>query len=209
MENIRRFKEFVDLEFRTRISCLGVEFHFKDADTGAGLGSGYGNIDGNGYSGGSSDGSGSGSDKGFGYGHGGGSGVGTSNGCGASRSHYRILRNIDGSFLGSFSVDSTSFGNGDISGSGHGEGFFLFQGVPDIGGIKSINGKAVYLDRYIIDTIHRNVAKCRVLHSDWTMSPEYYFKFNGVCAWRQTSPFILRKHKTKTRSFLCPKSCGF
>ena len=107
---------------------------------------GYGSGSGDGSGSGSGDGSGSGSGSGSGYGYGSGSGSG------------------DGSGDGSGSGYGYGYGSGYGSGSGSGSG----------DGLKSINGKTVYIvddTPTIIESVKANYAKGFIIQSDLTLKP--------------------------------------
>ena len=132
---------------------------FLSSDNGDGYGdgdgSGYGSGDGYGYGDGDGSGYGSGSGSGSGYGYGSGSG--------------------DGDGSGSGSGYGSGYGSGDGSGYGSGSG----------DGIKSINGSFVYqIDgvETILDRVHTNVAKGRILKRDLTCEPCYIVKQGSVFA---------------------------
>ena len=116
---------------------------------GSGSGSGYG--DGYGYGDGSGDGYGSGSGSGYGDGYGSGSGYG------------------DGSGSGS------GYGDGSGSGDGSGDG----DGDGDGSNIKMYNNKKVYIIdsiQTVIDSVHGDYAKGKILKDDLTTKPCYIAK---------------------------------
>ena len=120
----------------------------KKTGDGSGCGSGYG------YGSGSGDGSGSGSGFGYGSGSGSGFGYGSGSGCG------------DGD--GSGSSSGSSSGDGDGSGTGFGDG----DGSGCGDGILEYNHHKVYkIDGVptIIDSVHGNYAKGKILKNDLTV----------------------------------------
>lgn len=141
---------------------------FLSVSNGFGFGSDYGFGYCFGFGSGSGDGSGygldSGSGYGFGYGYGcgGGSGYdgGSGSGCG------------DG---GGGSGSGSTYGSGDGSGDGS--------------GIKMINGNTVYMIDVVptlIDHVHGNIAKGRILSSDLTLNPCYVVKYGDLFAHGET-----------------------
>lgn len=128
-------------------------------DSCSGVGSGAG--DGYGYSDGSGFGHGSGYRRGGGYDF--------NNGCGYSVGYGSGYGNTYGS----------GSGNGDGYGHGHGYGR----------GVKSFDGKTIYLiDKVqtIISTIKGNLVKGFILNSDFSLSPCYICKGNGYFAHGET-----------------------
>ena len=124
-----------------------------------GDGDGYGFGSGDGYGDGS--GSGDGSDFGYGYGYGSGSGYG------------------DGS------------GSGDGFGSGDGSDFGSGYGDGDGDGIEKINGDTVYkIDsiQTLIDNVHGNYAKGRILNRDLTTTECFIAKCGNYFAHGKTLP---------------------
>jgi len=106
-------------------------------------------------------GSGSGSGYGSGYGSGSGSGYGSGSGSG------------DGS------------GDGYGYSSGYSYGYGYGYGYGDGDGIKSLNGKPVYIiDNMptIIETVRGNIAKGFIVQSDLTLTPCYIVKENDEFA---------------------------
>ena len=130
---------------------------FLSVSSGYGNGSGYGYGYGSGD--GSGDGNGSGSGYGSGYGYGDGSGYGSGDGNGSG----------------------SGYGNGSGSGYGDGSGDGTY--------IKSINGNTVYrVDNVptLIDHVHGNIARGRILLSDLTLSPCYVVKSGNLFAHGET-----------------------
>ena len=122
---------------------------------GSGSGSGYG------------DGYGSGDGSGYGYGDGDGDGSGYGDGYGSGDGDG------DGSGYGDGDGDGSGYGDGDGDGSGYGSGY----------GIKSLNGKPVYIiddTPTIIESIKANYAKGFTLQSDLTLKPCFIAKV-GYC----------------------------
>lgn len=136
----------------------------------ASIGSGYGSGSSSGYVDGSGDGSGDG--DGYGYSSGDGSGYGYGSGSGYSSCYS------DGY--------SNGYGNGSGSGNGNGDG----SGYSDSSsGIKMINGNTVYMIDGVptlIDHVHGNIARGRVLLSDLTLSPCYIVKSGNLFAHGET-----------------------
>ena len=113
--------------------------------------------------------SGSGSGSGYGNGYGYGSGYGQVYGCG------------DGSGDGSGYGSSYGFGYGDGSGSdsGAGNSFGFGNGFGYGSGLKSINGKKIYMMDDLATTIshiHGNIAKGTIINNDVTETPCYIVK---------------------------------
>ena len=111
------------------------------------------------------DNSGNGSGNGFGYG----SGYGQVYGCG------------DGSGDGSGYGSSYGFGYGDGSGSdsGAGNSFGFGNGFGYGSGLRSINGKKIYMMDDLATTIshiHGNIAKGTIINNDLTETPCYIVK---------------------------------
>lgn len=122
------------------------------SEYGRGDGSGYGSGYGNGY------GRGYGSENGRGYGSGDGSGDGGGYGSGYG------------------SEDGSGYGRGD--GRGYGRG----HGSGDGSGIKSYNGKPVYVIdgvQTMIDQVRGNVAKGKIVNADLTTTPCWIAKQDG------------------------------
>ena len=137
----------------------------------SGYGSGYGSGDG--------DGSGSGDGYGNGYGYGDGNGSGNGYGYG------------DGSGYGNGygSGDGDGNGSGDGDGSGSGDGYGSGYGYGDGNGIKQLNGKEVYhIDGIptLIDSVHGNYAKGRILNDDMTTKECYIAKCGNYFAHGET-----------------------
>lgn len=133
------------------------------------FGYGYGYSKGAGYNDGSGSGLGSGDGSGSGYGHGYGNGPGNGYGSGS------------GSSYGNGPGNGSGFGSGGGDGSGFGHGSDC--------GVKSFDGKTVYLiDKVqtIISTIKGNLAKGFILNSDFSLSPCYICKGNGYFAHGET-----------------------
>ena len=133
------------------------------------IGSGYG--DGSGY--GNGDGSGSGSGSGDGYGYGDGSGYGSG----------------DGSGYGDGAGSGYGYGYGSGYGDGYGDGSGYGYGDGSGDGIKTINGNAVHMiDKVptLIDHVHGNIAKGRILSSDLTLNPCYVAKSGDLFAHGET-----------------------
>ena len=90
----------------------------------------------------------------------------------------------DGSGYGS----GDGYGDGSGYGTGDGYGYGYGDGYGD--GIKSFNGKLVYMiDKVqtIITSIHLNLAKGFVLNSDLTLTPCYVAKGDGLFAHGETA----------------------
>ena len=116
---------------------------------------------------GSGDGYGDGYGYGSGYGYGYGSGYGSGSGSGS------------GSGDGSGDGDGYGDGSGDGSGSGDGDG----------SGVESINGEKVYLidgTPTLIDSVHENYARGRILNSDLTTTDCYIAKTGDYFAHGET-----------------------
>jgi hypothetical protein len=91
----------------------------------------------------------------------------------------------DGS--GSGSGDGDGFGDGDGDGSGFGDGSGSGDGDGD--GIKQLNGKEVYqIDGIstLIDSVHSNYAKGRILNDDMTNKECYIAKCGNYFAHGET-----------------------
>lgn len=126
------------------------------------FGYGHGNGSGSGYD--SCSGVGSGAGDGYGYSDGSGFGHG---------SGYRRDGGYDFNNGCGYSIGYGS-GYGDTYGYGHGHGYGR--------GVKSFDGKTIYLiDKVqtIISTIKGNLAKGFILNSDFSLSPCYICKGNG------------------------------
>ena len=122
---------------------------------------------------GSGDGSGSGYGSGDGSGYGSGSGYGDGYGSGSGYG--------DGYGYGS------GYGDGSGSGSGDGDGYGYGYGSGD--DIKSINGNTIYIVDNVptlIDHVHGNIARGRVLSGDLTLSPCYIVKSGDLFAHGET-----------------------
>ena len=131
----------------------------------SGKGLGFGFDDGDGY--GKGYGSGSGSSYGKGYGDGYGNGYGNGYGKGYGEGY------------------GSGYGSDDGSGSGHGSG----DGSGDGSGITKINGKRVYqIDGIptLIDSVHGNYAKGRILNDDFTFTPTFIAKVGNYFAHGET-----------------------
>ena len=115
------------------------------------------------------DSSGNGSSDGFGYG----SGYGQVSGCGDGSG--------DGSGYGSGYGYGFGYGNGSGDDSGSGNSFGSGNGFGDCysSGLKSINGKKIYMVDGIaitISHIHGNAAKGTIVNNDLTETPCYIVK---------------------------------
>ena len=126
---------------------------------------GYGDGSGDGYGYGSGDGYG----DGYGYGDGDGYGYGDGDGDGSGDGYGYGYGYGDGSGDGY----GYGYGSGSGSGSGSGDGY----------GLKSINGKKVYMVDGVATTIshiHGNTAKGTIVNNDLTETPCYIVK-EGRC----------------------------
>jgi len=114
--------------------------------------------------------------KGDGYGEG--RGDGYSCGCGYDNCDDDFYSGYgDGSGYGYSSGYCSGYGDGDGDGYGHGYGDGYDRGV------KSINGKKVYLIDLvptIIDSIRNNIAKGFILQKDFTLSSCFIVKENNT-----------------------------
>ena len=136
---------------------------------GSGSGYGYGSGDGSVSGDGSGYGDGSGSGSGYGYGSGSGYGDGSGYGSGSGSGY--------GSGYGS--GDGSGSGSGDGSGSGYGYGY----------GVIEYNHKKVYkIDGIatIIDSVHGNYAKGKILKNDLTLIECYIAKCGNFFAHGET-----------------------
>ena len=141
-----------------------IEFVAEDSGDGYGYGDGYGS----GYGDGDGSGDGSGYGSGYGDGDGDGSGYGYGDGYG------------DGSGDGSGNGSGSGYGYGDGNGSGDGSGY---------DGIKSFHGNVVFLIdeiQTILDKVHGNIAKGRILKNDLTTTKCFILKQNGRFAHGKT-----------------------
>ena len=124
-------------------------------------------VSGSGYSSGSGSGDSSGSGSGYGSGSGSGSGYGSGYGHG------------DGYGYG------YGYGDGYGDGSGEGSSCGFGYGSGDGDGITSINGERVYqIDNVatLIDSVHGNYAKGRILQRDLTTRPCYIARVGNFFA---------------------------
>ena len=127
--------------------------------------------DGDGYGDGSGYGCGTGSGYGSGYGNGVSDGYGNGSGYG------------DGSGYGNGVSDGSGDGSGDGDGDGYGDGY------GDGSGIRRFCGKDVYMIDGIptmLDIIHGNIARGRILLEDLTTKACYVVKQGGVYAHGKT-----------------------
>lgn len=91
----------------------------------------------------------------------------------------------DGSGSGSGSGD----GNGYADGNGYSSGSVSGDGDGDGSGIKVFNKQAVYIvdnTQTIIDRVHNNLAKGKILSADLTLTPCYIVKQNNTFAHGET-----------------------
>ena len=147
------------------------------ANFGYGSGDGYGY--GHGY--GSGDGDGDGYGSGYGYGDGSGSGSGSGYGYGSGYGH--------GYGYGSGDDDGDGYGSGYGYGYGYGSGYGYGYGSGSGDGLKSMNGKKIYMIDGV-PTIARKI-KFNVLfgyipQSDFTKEKCYVVKGNGYFAHGKT-----------------------
>ena len=87
------------------------------------------------------------------------------------------------------SGDGSGSGSGDGSGSGSGSGSGYGSGDGDGSGIKTISGNTVYIIDDVptlIDHVHGNIAKGRILSSDLTLNPCYIAKSGDLFAHGET-----------------------
>ena len=140
---------------------------------GSGGGSGSGFKDGHGYGSGCSSGYGSGCSSGFGYSYDDGIGHGYGYGCG-----------------GGSTSDGEGFGNGRGDGYGSSDGYGYGYGYDDGGSnLEYLNFQKVYIIDGIgtlIDSVHGNFAKGRILNSDLTTLPCYIAKCGNFFAHGKT-----------------------
>lgn len=96
------------------------------------------------------------------------------------------MENVINKFLncyGDGDGDSSGYGYGDGSGYGYGSGYG--SGYGDGYGVKSFCGTSVYLIdgvQTLIDRIHGDVVKGRILNQDFSCSPCYIVKREGSFA---------------------------
>ena len=133
------------------------EFLSADDGSGYGNGSGYGSGNGSGYGNGNGSGYGYGDGSGYGYGYGNGYGYGYG----------------DGSGYGSGYGSGDGYGYGD----GYGSGISYFQGQ-----------KVFYIDGVstLIDRVKGDIAKGRILLSDFTTQSCYIVKRDNIFAHGET-----------------------
>ena len=145
-------------------------------------GDGYGNGDGYGYGDGSGNGYGYGNGDGYGDGYGDGNGYGYGNGDGSGNGYGYGDGYGNGDGYGDGYGYGYSYGYGNCNGDGSGYG----DGNGDANkGIKSINGKTVYfIDEIstLIDHIHGNIAKGKILMNDLSTKDCYIVKQNDCFA---------------------------
>lgn len=133
----------------------------SDDGDGSGSGSGYGNGNGRGY--------------GYGYGNGNCSSIGSGNGF-SSGSGFSFGNSYR---FGYGYGEGFGEGNGDGSGSGYGYGDDIIE----------INGERVYqIDDIptLIDKVHSNYAKGRILNDDFTFTPTFIAKVGNYFAHGRT-----------------------
>ena len=172
-EKIRRFVPIDEFRFD---DVYGSGYVYGSGD-GSGPGSGYGSGEGYGYGYGDGDG------YGYGSGYGSGDGSGPGSGYGSGEGYGYGYGDGDGYGYGSGYGDGSGYGSGEGYGDGYGDGDGYGLNI------EYFNGQKVYhIDNVptLIDSVHGNYAKGRILNSDLTTKYCYVAKQGNFFAHGET-----------------------